>query len=255
MSEITSDWPHQIHEIDEVYFPFDSRWHRIGISISGGADSALLGFLLCSLISDKKLDIEIHVITNIRMWKTRPWQRYNSIDVYMWLKNKFKDLQFYRHENFISPELEYGNIGPIIKDQYGNMKSGDQINTRSYAEFVCHTNKIEAWFSAITKNAPEDFSSKGMPDRNVDKFTDLKSIVNEHEGLWVCHPFRFTTKDWIVKQYKNNNILDLFYQTRSCEGDFDFLNYKNYIPGQSVPECGNCYWCQERHWAIEKNDL
>lgn len=246
---------HQVYEIDGVYFPLDPNWKKISVSVSGGADSALLSFLLCNYITEKNLDIEIHIITNIRMWETRPWQRYNSIDVYTWLTKRFKNLQFYRHENFIAPELEYGNIGPTIKDRYGNMKSGDQISTRSYAEFVCRTNKIDAWFAAITKNPPESFSSTGMPDRNVDNFDDLKSIIDNHEGLWVCHPFRFTTKDWIVKQYKNNKVLDLFNKTRSCEGDFDFLNYKNYTPGQPVPECGTCFWCKERNWAKEKNNI
>jgi hypothetical protein len=242
-----------IFEISGVFFPVNPSWKKISVSVSGGADSALLSFLICKKISDLKLDIEIHVISNIRMWKTRPWQRYNSLDVFEWLRNKFPSLKFFRHENFISPEIEYGNIGPIIKDSYGNMKSGDQISTRSFAEYVCFTNDIDAWFAGITKNPSEDFSKEGMSDRNVETLEDLNLTIVKHHNMWVCHPFKFTTKDWIIDQYIKNNILDLLEITRSCEGEFEFLNYKNYVHGKSiVPICEKCFWCKERQWAIEK---
>lgn len=54
---------------------------------------------------------------------------------------------------------------------------------------------------------------------------------------------------------KWRNIADLLNITRSCEGNFDSLDYKNYIPNQPVPECGECFWCQERNWAKEKNNV
>lgn len=244
-----------VQEIDGVYFPLDPCWTKISVSVSGGADSALLSYLLCSKISSMNLDIEVHLISNIRMWKTRPWQRYNSIDVYSWLRKKFKKINFYRHENFIAPEIEYGAIGPAIATVDGDKKSGDQISTQSFAEYVCVTNKINAWFAGITKNPPADFSVQGMPDRNLETASTVEDIFFNKNGIWVCHPFRFTTKDWIVKQYINHDILDLFDLTRSCEGEFDFLDYNNYTPGDRVPECGGCFWCKERNWAKQQNGL
>lgn len=244
-----------IHEIDEVYFPLNPEWKKIAISVSGGADSALLSYILCDTIVKLNLKIEIHVISNVRMWKTRPWQKYNSLDVYNWLVTRFPTLKFYRHENFIAPEIEYGNTGPIIKDVYGHMKSGDQISVRSHVEYICVTHDINAWFAGITKNPHEEFSSDGMVDRNVDELVDLKSIMDEHEGIWVCHPFKYTTKDWIVGQYIQNDLLSLFDITRSCEGEFQHLTYKNYVPGQFVPVCEKCFWCNERNWARKVNHI
>ena len=243
------------HEVDGIYYFLDPCWKKISISVSGGADSALLSYLLCNKISSMGLGIEVHIISNIRMWKTRPWQRYNSLDVYNWLKEKFKKINFYRHENFIAPEIEYGSAGPTITTRNGNKKSGDQISTQSFAEYVCVTNNINAWFAGITKNPPTDFSVQGMPDRNLENALSLEDIFFYKNGIWVCHPFRFTTKDRIVKQYIDHNILDLFDLTRSCEGDFDFLDYKNYAPGNFVPECGECFWCKERNWAKQQNGL
>ena len=43
--------------------------------------------------------------------------------------------------------------------------------------------------------------------------------------------------------------IQLFGDATSRFGDLD---YKTYMPGQSVPECGKCFWCKEREWAIRK---
>ena len=74
----------------------------------------------------------------------------------------------------------------------------------------------------------------------------------KHMGIDICHPFVYTTKDWIIKQYYENNIEDLLDITRSCEGEFDGLDYTSYTPGQDIPICGECFWCKEREWAIEQ---
>jgi hypothetical protein len=58
-------------------------------------------------------------------------------------------------------------------------------------------------------------------------------------------------KDWIIRQYINNNIGELLEITRSCEGEFDNINYTNYIPYQRVSTCGKCFWCKEREWGID----
>ena len=59
----------------------------------------------------------------------------------------------------------------------------------------------------------------------------------------------------IIAQYVSHNILDLLNITRSCEGDFADIDYTTYTPNQIVPECGECFWCQERNWAKEKNNV
>ena len=42
-----------LHEINGVIFPLSDQWKRIGISVSGGLDSALMSVLLCSIITQK----------------------------------------------------------------------------------------------------------------------------------------------------------------------------------------------------------
>lgn len=240
----------KIHKIDGVEIPIDSSWSRIAISVSGGADSALLAYILNS-IADPAVDF--HIISHTRMWKTRPWQSYDSKQVYEYLLNCNPKRNFILHKGFIAPELEYGNIGPSLIDEYGKHVSGDNIQQRAFAEYVCHHYKVDAYFNAVTRN-PRNAEFQGMKERNIEKTESNKHLeIMQHMGIWALHPFRFVEKSWVVQQYKKLGIIDLFNKTRSCEGEFPNINYTNYVEGQHVPTCGTCFWCKEREWAIEQN--
>lgn len=215
------------------------EWKRIGVSLSGGADSALLAYLIL-----KETDADIYFTTQIRMWKTRPWQRYVAQNVVAWFKEHFTN-RIEHIEGFIPPEMEEPNT-TYITDEYGAAKPGNRIILRSHNEWVAHTYKLNAWYAAVNKNPKE--VSGGLPERDE----GVLPLHMKHMGIDIVHPFVYTTKDWIVKQYKDNKILDLFDITRSCEGEFNDLDYTTYTPRQSVPICGECFWCKEREWAIEQ---
>jgi len=158
--------------IDGVYIPLKRNWNRIGISLSGGADSALLAYFVLS-----NTNADIYFITQVRMWKTRPWQRWVARDVVSWFREKFHN------------RIEH------IED---------------------------ARLPAETK----------------------------HMGVTVCHPFSMVRKNWIIKQYVDYEIGELLEITRSCEGEFEGLDYTTYKPYQHVPYCNECFWCKEREWGI-----
>tara|TARA_B110000503_G_scaffold95034_1_gene143080 strand:- start:836 stop:1513 length:678 start_codon:yes stop_codon:yes gene_type:complete len=218
----------------------DKTWKRIGISLSGGADSALLAYLIL-----KDTDADIYFTTQVRMWKTRPWQRYVALEVVDWFRNTFNN-RIEHIEGFIPPELEEP-ASPLITDEYGAMKPGNRIILRAHNEFLIHTHKLDAWFAAVNKN-PNIHIPGALEERNQ----GVLPLHMKHMGVDICHPFVYTTKDWIIKQYYKNNIKDLLDITRSCEGEFNELDYKTYIPNQPVPICGECFWCKEREWAIEQ---
>lgn len=237
--------------IDGVEIPFNKDWKNIAISVSGGADSALLAYLICKEAYDH--DITIHIINHVRCWKTKPWQQYDADYVFRWLFQKFYHTTFKRHTNFIAPELEYGDTGPTLTDEYGKKVSGDNIQQRAYAEFICNKHNIDAYYNAVTHN-PRGIELGGMVERDIERSDETKHMeIMQHMGVWALHPFRFVDKSWVVKQYKTNNIMDLFEITRSCEGTFEDINYKTYKLGQEVPVCGKCFWCKEREWAIEQS--
>jgi hypothetical protein len=240
----------QFHNIDGVKIPFNQTWSNVAISVSGGADSALLSHLVCSLASKNST---IHIISHIRVWKTKPWQQYDSLNVYNYLVQKFPSLNFKRHVNFISPELEYGSVGPNLIDEYGKLVSGDNIEKRAFAEYVCFHENCDAHYNGVTRN-PRLKNFNGMVERDIELVDNNKHLEYMiHMGKVASHPFRFVDKKWVVSQYKTLGIMDLFNITRSCEGQFEGIDYTTYTPGQYVPTCGECFWCKEREWAIEQS--
>lgn len=240
------------YNIDGVNIPFNKEWETIAISLSGGADSALLAYILCDIIEKEKRDVTIHIISHTRMWKTRPWQQVDSLRVYQWLYDYFHFPSWYRHVNFIAPELEYGNIGPSLIDEYGKQVSGDNIQQRAYAEYICDKYNVDAYYNAVTRN-PKHLT--GMIERDIEPNENNQHLrLMKHMDIYAVHPFRFVQKDWVIKQYINYDIAkDLLLMTRSCEGEFADINHKTYVMDQYVPTCGECFWCKEREWAIEQN--
>lgn len=241
----------QLVLFDNVTIPFDHEWKNIAISVSGGADSALLAYFVCNLA--KESNATIHIIQHIRNWKTKPWQEHDADYVFQWLFQRFYHTNFKRHINFIAPELEYAVTGPTLTDEYGKHVSGDNIQQRAYAEYICNKHNIEAYYNAVTRN-PRNVDFHGMKERDIDPEPGNHHLyMMNHMGRWALHPFRFVEKDWVVRQYHDHGLLDLFNKTRSCEGEVEGLTYENYTPGQSVPTCGECFWCKERAWAIEQS--
>ena len=216
-------------------------WNRIGISLSGGADSALLAYLIL-----KETDADIYFTTQIRMWKTRPWQRYTAQTVVAWFKDRFTN-RIEHIEGFIPPEMEEPTTTFII-DEYGVRKPGNRIILRAHNEWIAHTHNLDAWFAAVNKN-PDIHIPGALEERDK----GVLPLHMKHMGIDICHPFVYIKKDWIIKQYYENNIEDLLNITRSCDGEFEGLDYTTYIPNQKVPICGQCFWCKEREWAIEQN--
>lgn len=237
-----------VYNVNGLLIPFNNAWKNIAISVSGGADSALLLYLL----SFKARDTTIHVIHNIRCWKTRPWQRYVFESVFKYIQSQFPDITYKTHYNFVPPELEHGFSGKTLTDEYGKTVSGDTIELRAFAEYVCTVNNCEAYYNAITKNPDTEIQGK-IESRDVELSSDtFRLMIMPHLGFTAIHPFRFVSKDWIIDTYYKYNLHKLLELTRSCEGEFDNIDYTNYTPGQYVPLCHNCFWCKERNWGIEQ---
>ena len=181
-----------------INIPFNADWKNVAISVSGGADSALLAYLICSQVTTQS----VHIISHKRMWKTRPWQSYDSLNVYTWLLKKFPNIQFVRHTNFIAPDIEYGNTGPNLTDEYGKQVSGDNIQQRSFAEYICFNENVNAYYNGVTRN-PKLALFNGMRERDIEPTDENKHLERMiHMGVEVLHPFRFIDKSKIVKESK-----------------------------------------------------
>ena len=243
--------------VSHLDIPFSRKWKKIGVNVSGGADSALLCFLLGKIITDNKLDCKIDIITYQRCWDTRPWQGWWSLQVFNKLKDMFPDIIQNRHTTFIPPQLEHGVSGELVDG-----RSGDQIIVGEFNKFAAWQNNLDAIFNGTSKN-PDDLREDRMKNRDGEANNARPRDVLYYFSklrFHLCHPLRFVKKDWIVAQYNLYNITDLYYTTRSCEGDINHNrpvsdvvpSFAHYVPGMDVPTCNECWWCEERRWADEK---
>lgn len=247
----------KVINVNGVEIPFSPSWKKVAVNLSGGADSACMTYILAKIIQDNKSNCKIDVISHIRCWSTRPWQEPIALDVFNHLKELFPTIINNRHTNFVAPELEMGVTGPIIPHK-GKMRSGDQIQTDSFNAYLMFKHKFDAVFNATTHNPYTGEFLKTLSDRdkNPDNAIVSDFMIHKEHGV-VFTPFSYVDKSWILSQYKYFDIMDLFNITRSCEGDFGDKNIFEVIPGLTaykhgvkIPECGHCFWCQERNWAI-----
>ena len=256
-----------LHVVDNEYFAFDPTLENIGVNLSGGADSACGTALLCKLITELKCDTKITVITHNRCWNTRPWQQPVSQDVYNKLVEMFPKIIVRRIENYIPPELEHGAIGNIEQVN----APGDTVCVQSFNRYAIYTYNLDITYSFTTSN-PQDENFKHYLALDKRKWT-RERLMSENNCPQVhakeIKPFTLLDNKFIIKQYYNNNWIDLLDTTRSCEQEYsddwrkDFPVLENYTHGITpLVTCGDfisdfsqgCFWCAERDWALKNVD-
>lgn len=261
--KVVEDTGIKLYKFSGLDIPFSPQWKKIAINLSGGADSACLAYLLCKIIDKHEFDCKLDIITHVRCWTTRPWQQPISVSVYNKLKSMFPNVIGDRYENFITPEIEHGVSGYIYKDpRFNEDRSGDQLQVAGFNLYCGYKNGYNAIYNATSANPPGTDFPKKMKDREKQASEgDLRDLVLYVDGGFLFHPFRFVDKSWIIAQYYKYKIVDLLEMTRSCEGDVTHKNikevvpnFKSYSPDSKVPECGTCFWCLERNWALSKLD-
>lgn len=196
---------------------------KVGLRISGGADSAIVGYMLSKYVHEHRPDITIVPITVVHGEK--PFQEIYSKRVIDFLQQQFGDI-FYEH---------FVDISPVGK-QY--VSKQEELTLRLFKE-----NKIHRTYSGITKNPPknvyEKFNGTGPDD---DRDTDLQPTCSEYKR-W---PLKNIDKKGVKELYQNFGLLETLYPiTRSCEA------YEKDEAYDIDHHCGKCWWCQERSWGFE----
>ena len=203
---------------------------KIGVSMSGGADSSMLCYLLAKKIKEKNLDIIVHPIS--ARFSVRPWSY-----------NRAKKVT-----NFIISNLDCAEI--FGQHYYFNISKeecqNDQEKEKHFSHitgFLLQNNMIDHLFSGKTKNPPKEvmntfFDKKSQQDRN--KPTEKNIYKAPVETV----PWAMVDKRLIMSQYQKYDLINtLLPITRSCEGD-------KFITDNFTKECGKCWWCEERKWAL-----
>jgi 7-cyano-7-deazaguanine synthase in queuosine biosynthesis len=207
----------------------------IGIWMSGGADSALLCYLLAEKIKKGRLDVTIQLVTidYKRPFAFKAGTVREKIEEILDAKSIFEN------------HIVYNPPGEIV---WTPDELAEQFHIRNYDHFK--NNKFQVLYSGITTNPPvevqQTFNYGILPDVEAKRGTAIKKETNRYfvhpDGgeFWEIKPFFKLDKKDLAELYKSNNLLDtVFPLTRSCE----------HI-GTVHGHCGWCWWCNEREWAF-----
>ena len=241
----------EIHNINGLPIHFDPTAKNILISLSGGADSTVLTYMICDYIEKNNYATKVYCMTLVRFWKNKPWLTPMAKDVFNYLKERFPNIIQEQVWGFLPPEFEDVPLSrlqkPELFQRLPKEANCDVLVTVDFQDYVMKTYAIEWIYTGITMNPP--FATEDEPTFRNEEF--VKDNWNWAISGPAINPFGLLRKNFTMAQYKNYNLQDLLKLTRSCEGDvFEFGEAYLHIPTYP-PECGHCFFCQEKKWAIE----
>ena len=202
----------------DYFEKFPRHVERVGISLSGGADSALILYLLAKEIQDREQETRIYPIhgydvsrTNVHSWEA-------AEAVISTIKYELRDWA-----NIIKkPHIfAYDKNLPISKEEY-HKANYDYMKRRYNLDFIVR---------GVTQGMPSDNRPLSKGDSNS---AELSRLSKE---TWVL-PFGDVDKKFIAHWYNELNLDSLLSMTSSCIAD------------QTEP-CGECWWCKEKYWAFD----
>lgn len=236
------------HEDQTVDFDVEyiKSFEKIGVSVSGGTDSALLFYLICKFVPD----------VSILPWSANDIYRPTNLDaarsVYDAIKNHFPDRE-------IKPMYEF-DID--TKDPYWrrfsreNYKNTYNLSIGGFTknsiishktELLYETDEVRMHINGLTANPPEEI----VKQLGIENITEKRrySKDNETKLKTMYKPFRNVDKKWVAGMYERFELMDWIYPlTQSCTG---FAQETNFF----TEPCKECFWCNEKKWAFGTYDL
>ena len=137
---------------DTIKINVDPSQTKIGIKLSGGLDSAIVAYLLCTYIHEERPDCTLIPFTVIHSFK--PYNLWFASKVKWWLKEHFPTVQWH-------------------KEHFTIHSNGADYNERmeELQEDLKKKNIIDCKFSGVTANPPLEVYKQWSPDDASDEPT------------------------------------------------------------------------------------
>ena len=252
------------------FFNFDYRtWlakqnsNKMGISISGGADSAIGFYLMAKYLPN---DIELvpwsmYEKVSGKVDQSRPYTIHAAEDVVEWVKTNLPEANIGKHiklefDRNDEAELAYVQANPIPDDDIYHpqwrVKDKGRVKMNQSTKLMMDSynkGEIGVIINFRTFNPPQDFLDEISVELKHTKFhyeprRSVKVTLKEKLAPRIYRPFLNVDKKFIAELYKQENLMEtLFPLTESCIGFSSDTN------GFSEP-CRQCFWCVERYWAF-----
>ena len=210
---------------DDVVINIPIRYVNVGIKISGGADSALVAYMLASYVAKYRPDINIIPISlNVE------GKHYQQIFASKVLDkvSELTGVKFGKHY--------YKTISASTSEIY--VAGQDNFMRELYSDKTIDVHFVGITANPLESEAPHLFGpKKGLPSDDRRKLPEKRPQFDG--GSW--RPLINTDKRGVAEHYSNLNLMDtLFPLTRSCEAYTEDFSH----------HCGKCWFCQERLWGF-----
>jgi hypothetical protein len=215
----------------------DPQWRRIGIRLSGGADSSLLYY---ALMHDTKLEVvPMTMDTKLKDWyqtgTARVIDRVTELTgrkPYAWYQHYQPDfVDIFKPEPYVTgvDQMQADCVKKYDLDAvYIGLTRNPPIDQlRSYFETHNHGLNIEDVF---------DHQSS----RDAERDSQVEPVIMNLSNTVQVIPWANDDKHAVYQAYLEYNVLETLYPyTYSCEST-----------GQNFVHCEHCFFCQERWWAF-----
>jgi len=210
---------------DQIIFDIPTRYSKVGVKISGGADSALVTYMLARYVSEIRTDIKIIPISLNA--KGKHYQQLFASKVL----NKISELT-----GVVFGKHYYTTIDASTSEAYVNGQEKFVDSLYSQRIMHCHLAGITA--NPDIKEAPHLFGpNKGLPSDDRTKLPQKRQQLER--TCW--RPLINIDKKGVAELYNKLGIIDtIFPLTRSCEA----------ITEDFSKHCGKCWFCEERLWGF-----
>tara|TARA_B100001094_G_scaffold331861_1_gene401661 strand:+ start:6379 stop:7053 length:675 start_codon:yes stop_codon:yes gene_type:complete len=200
----------------------------LGLKISGGADSAIVCYMVAKYVTEERPDITIHPITAVA--STKPFQQIFADKVLRKVES-LTGIEFAPHQ--------YRTIDSTTVENYINQQA-DLVND------VYASQGLQKHFSGLTANptaedAPELYDgTHALPGSFGPNDTDRSKGIEKKSNTF--RPLINVDKKGVAEHYVRLSVLEeLFPLTRSCEKD-NVYTFEEH--------CGDCWFCRERKWGF-----
>jgi hypothetical protein len=237
-----------IHRNDQtVSISVPDEYDRIMISVSGGADSAMLMWIILKYLrANSRILKDITITTGVDT--SRLHNEWNAREVFLAISEKFSE------QNFIHDIFYYSKEGPKMKYHVDHEKKLKQsgIKCMYYGRTASPPKEIQ---QKITYKAFDQYETNMYDDQARPEDRDVETELKRTEIYWAdgsyeSIPFDNVDKMFIANLYKEDDyMMNVVYPlTASC-----ISNEPDKTKSFSEP-CRKCWWCQERYWAFGSYD-
>ena len=205
--------------------------NKIGLKISGGADSAIVAYMLAKFAVAEMPEMVVYPITGVT--PTKPYQEIYAKRVL----EKVSELTGYHNWG-------QHTVGIATSENY--MKDQEKIVKRAYEETGILTHFYGITANPTIDEAPELYAWRdkwGSPPGGIEERQKLSGTKKPWFAMRA--PLVNVDKKGVAEHYTNQGVMDtLFPVTRSCE---EFIDEPDY---DQEHHCEKCYFCLERYWGF-----